>query len=201
MAKKGTENPNYKHGLYCTISKCSCNEPKDFRAKYCAKCAKRSYPANGAHDRMHPNKSDVERVIAKAQSTKEAAEMLCVSRATMTKCIKRFSINISHFKPRLGHPGTSKRYLIKGNVYRNASVYRVLIRENLKKELCENCKTSASWNGKKLKLCLHHKNGNAKDNRLINLQILCPNCHSQTKNYCGGKNRGVSYLERQNKLC
>lgn len=34
---------------------------------------------------------------------------------------------------------------------------------------------------------VHHINGNHRDNRIENLQILCPNCHSQTENY-GSKN-------------
>ena len=29
-----------------------------------------------------------------------------------------------------------------------------------------------------------HINGNPLDDRLENLQILCPNCHSQTDSYC-----------------
>lgn len=35
---------------------------------------------------------------------------------------------------------------------------------------------------------MHHKDGNPRNNDFANLQILCPNCHSQTENYCS-KNR------------
>ena len=34
-------------------------------------------------------------------------------------------------------------------------------------------------------------NGDNRDNRLENLRLLCPNCHSQTETFCG-KNRGNS---------
>ncbi len=34
-------------------------------------------------------------------------------------------------------------------------------------------------------MALHHINGEGTDNRLENLQLLCPNCHSQTPNFSG----------------
>ena len=40
-----------------------------------------------------------------------------------------------------------------------------------------------SWNNKKIVLELDHKDGNNKNNRIENLRLLCPNCHSQTKNF------------------
>lgn len=55
----------------------------------------------------------------------------------------------------------------------------------LKENRCERCGLS-EWLGEPLTMALHHRNGRGKDNRLENLQILCPNCHAQTGNY-GGK--------------
>ena len=49
---------------------------------------------------------------------------------------------------------------------------------------CEICGIS-EWNGKPISLQLHHVDGNRKNNLLSNIQILCPNCHSQTDNYAG----------------
>ena len=42
--------------------------------------------------------------------------------------------------------------------------------------------------GKPIPLEVNHKNGIGNDNRLENLEILCPNCHYFTENY-KSKNR------------
>ena len=52
------------------------------------------------------------------------------------------------------------------------------------KEECVLCGQNNSWNGMKLVLQLDHINGNNKDNRIENLRILCPNCHTQTETFC-----------------
>lgn len=64
-----------------------------------------------------------------------------------------------------------------------------LLRAGLKQPRCEECGL-ATWQNRPLALQLHHVNGDGQDNRLENLQLLCPNCHSQTANW-GGRNIGT----------
>ena len=59
---------------------------------------------------------------------------------------------------------------------------------------CEKCHIS-EWMGQKLTLELHHIDGDHYNNSLENLQILCPNCHSQTPNF-RSRNKGQESPER-----
>ena len=45
--------------------------------------------------------------------------------------------------------------------------------------------SSREWFGEPITLQLHHIDGDHFNNELDNLKILCPNCHSQTDNFCG----------------
>lgn len=54
--------------------------------------------------------------------------------------------------------------------------------------VCDQCRLK-EWNDKPIPLDLHHIDGNAENNKLDNLQLLCCNCHAQTDNY-GIRNKG-----------
>lgn len=60
-----------------------------------------------------------------------------------------------------------------------------LIRENVLENECSVCGQGSEWNGKELVLQLDHINGINSDNRLENLRIICPNCHTQTPTFSG----------------
>ena len=71
-----------------------------------------------------------------------------------------------------------KTYLIKTNGY-----------------ICNGCGIS-EWRKKKIVLELEHKDGNSENNLLSNLELLCPNCHSQTDTY-KAKNKGNGRYSRK----
>jgi HNH endonuclease len=57
-----------------------------------------------------------------------------------------------------------------------------LLGSGLKANVCERCGID-EWRGSPISMQLHHVNGEGEDNRLENLALLCPNCHSQTANH------------------
>ena len=101
----------------------------------------------------------------------------------LKKRLEELNISTDHFKGR-GH-GTSdtskyklEEILIENSTYANMySLKKRLIKEGLKLNVCERCGIS-DWLGMKLVMQIHHINGVNNDNRIENLQFLCPNCHS-----------------------
>lgn len=85
--------------------------------------------------------------------------------------------------------------------YHSSLLLKRLVNEGYKPYRCEICGLT-QWNEKYISLQLHHINGDRQDNNLLNLQILCPNCHSQTDNFSGkatSKIKKEQYKKQQKK--
>jgi transposase-like protein len=121
---------------------------------------------------------DVQRYYDEGHSITECQGRFGFARATFMAAVKRGDLTTRPAAP----PVTA--YLVRGQRRHRGNLKRRLIAAGLKHGACEICGIS-EWRGEPLALALHHLNGDGRDNRLENLQLLCPNCHSQTENFAG----------------
>ena len=76
--------------------------------------------------------------------------------------------------------------LISGSTYGNGTkIKKKLYAAGLKECKCEKCGQGEIWYGQHISLILDHVNGINNDNRIENLQILCPNCNAALPTHCG----------------
>jgi DNA-binding CsgD family transcriptional regulator len=109
---------------------------------------------------------------------------------SITECQRKFGFTRKTFMDAVKRGAATSRpqaapiatYLTVGRRQHRGNLKRRLLGEGLKDARCERCGIG-QWRGRPLSLELHHINGDGHDNRLENLQLLCPNCHSQTENF------------------
>lgn len=119
--------------------------------------------------------------------------------------IDKYNVDISHFKCETTEKKVNEydlnEILCQNSPYKTLSHLRnKLIRYGLKEEKCECC-GNTEWIGKKIPLQLHHINGIRNDNRIENLQLLCPNCHAFTDTYCGSNIKNKPIYAKEIKTC
>lgn len=83
-----------------------------------------------------------------------------------------------------------KVWLVKGSTVQSNTLKRRLFKEGLKSPKCELCGWCEVSIDGRIPVELDHINGNRYDNRIENLRILCPNCHSLQLTH-RGKNKKV----------
>lgn len=103
------------------------------------------------------------------------------------KYLKYYNIDTSHFKGRCWNKGLRgigkpiiklEDILVKDSDYQSYKLKNRLFKEGLKNKKCEMCGWCKQSTDGRIPLELDHISGDGKDNRIENLRILCPNCHS-----------------------
>ena len=109
---------------------------------------------------------------------------------TVRNKLEQFNIDYSHFTGQnwninSHNPVYIRQYqpkLCEHSSLSSSNVKNLVYRLGLKENKCEICGIN-TWLGNPIICEIHHINGDSSDNRIENLQILCPNCHSQTDNF------------------
>lgn len=134
----------------------------------------------------------LQNAVSNSTSMKQVLEFLGLkysggNHSHIKKRISEFGIDTSHFLGQghaKGKTFSNRKKPISFFLVADCPVYESshrlrlrLIKEGLKEPRCEHCGLD-TWLNREIPLELHHINGNHSDNRLENLQILCPNCHA-----------------------
>lgn len=127
--------------------------------------------------------------IEQEYSLAEMARLLQCKHDTLRSWLKKLGINYKGQQSKKGRNYgngylSSNEYLGTTKKIHSDKLKHKLIRDGIKEAKCECCGQSI-WLGKPIPLELHHINGDHYDNRLENLQILCPNCHALQDNNSG----------------
>ncbi len=150
-----------------------------------------SYNSSVIHKKLIKNRvNDVVflKACTEAKSMAEAAATLNLH----FNSFKKRAIELGCYKPNQSGKGIKKisptiplaDIIEKGSYphYQSFKLKKRLITEGVKENVCEVCGCS-TWLGKQLNLELHHVDGKRQNNKLSNLKLLCPNCHSQTDTF------------------
>ena len=101
--------------------------------------------------------------------------------------IKDYALCINHFTGKgwsKGLTGIGKPFilidkiLVKNSRFQSHKLKKRLFKEGFKKPKCEECGWAKTSIDGRIPIELDHINGDHMDNRIENLRILCPNCHS-----------------------
>lgn len=144
------------------------------------------------HEKKSWTKSDLKKAVKSSFSYRQVLIKLSLKEAggnyeQIKKYIKEYHLNSSHFRGKgwsKGLVGTSsprrklEDILKKGTQFQSFKLKNRLFKVGLKSAKCEICSWAKQRADGTIPVELDHTNGDRHDNRIENLRILCPNCHS-----------------------
>lgn len=98
--------------------------------------------------------------------------------ANMKRNLQRLGIDTSHWTGTSWNAGQRLKDWSRYSRATNLKKHLIKDRGNI----CQACSLE-TWLGFKIKLEIHHVDGNRTNNQESNLKLLCPNCHSLTKSW------------------
>ncbi|KKS64616.1 hypothetical protein A3A14_00195 [Candidatus Daviesbacteria bacterium RIFCSPLOWO2_01_FULL_43_38] len=142
--------------------------------------------------------------VKKSTSIRQVLHLLGLKEAggnyfQIAKYFKEYGLDVSHFKGKgwnkglrgIGKPRlTLEQILIVSSNFQSYKLKKRLFLAELKNEKCEECGWVKRSVDGRIPLELDHINGDCRDNRLENLRVLCPNCHSLKPTH-RGRNKKV----------
>ncbi|MFF0084557.1 HNH endonuclease signature motif containing protein [Streptomyces canus] len=151
----------------------------------------------------------LEPVVAVSTSVNEVLRRLGLEvvgghHTNISRRIKAYGIDTSHFslvvrteRQRYNQRRRTAQEILTEDTSAHArrvpsSRLKRAMREVGAEEQCALCGIEGVWLGEPLPLEVDHIDGNWRNNRIGNLRLLCPNCHSTTDSYRGrGKGRAA----------
>ena len=135
------------------------------------------------------SEEELKQIVAESRSIRELAIKLGYApdgggtAKSLKEAIQYYNLDTSHF---LGQGWNKNNFDYNSFTYHSKKKNGKTTRKPLialRGQKCENCGIT-EWLGQPINLEIHHINGDRGDNRLENLQLLCPNCHSYTETFC-----------------
>lgn len=136
------------------------------------------------------------------------------SHAHVSRRIKEYGIDTSHFTGRGSNRGAAHKggprklpwqeVLVRRTTGKRQKAFRLrrALIEMGRPYRCEaeGCGLGGEWQGKPLTLQVDHLDGDWRNDLPENLAFRCPNCHSQTKGWCGSQGlTDTTHVARQDR--